>query len=67
MRRERVTEEEIRAAACNQGLASLEAVESLVLETDGTFSVVWRTSEGSFSSMSDVLGRPAERPDKGSD
>jgi len=50
-----------------QGLASLETVESLVLETDDTFSVVWRKSEISFSSMSDVPDHPAARPNEGSD
>jgi uncharacterized membrane protein YcaP (DUF421 family) len=62
MRRERVTEEEIRAAVRNQGLAIIDDVESIVLETDGTFSVVWRKREGTGteSSLRDVPGHPEE-------
>ncbi len=36
----RVTEGEIRAAVRSQGVASVEDVEAVVLETDGSFSVV---------------------------
>ena len=40
MRRERVTESEIRSAVRGQGFADIEARLSVVLETDGTFSVI---------------------------
>lgn len=40
MRRARVTEGEIRQAARGSGRASLEDVEAVVLETDGTLSVL---------------------------
>jgi uncharacterized membrane protein YcaP (DUF421 family) len=60
MRRERVTEEEMRAAVRNQGLSSIDDVESIVLETDGTFSVVWRKTGGTESSLRDVPGHPEE-------
>jgi len=40
MRRERVTESEVRAAIRSQGITRLEAVTAVVLETDGTFSVI---------------------------
>ncbi len=40
MRRERVTEDEVRAAARAQGIASLDGVAAVVLETDGSVSVV---------------------------
>ena len=40
MRRARVVETEIRAAVRQQGIASLEDVQAVVLETDGTFAVV---------------------------
>lgn len=40
MRRQRVLEAEVRAAVRGQGIASLEEVEAVVLETDGSFSVV---------------------------
>jgi uncharacterized membrane protein YcaP (DUF421 family) len=54
MRHERVTEEEIRAAARAQNLASLEIVENVVLETDGTLTVIWRNIEGSKSALADI-------------
>lgn len=42
--RERVTQEEIEAAARSSGHADLATVESVVLETDGSFSVIGRGS-----------------------
>lgn len=47
---ERVTESEVRAALRSSGLTTLEQAEAVVLETDGSFSVVQRAdSEGSSS------------------
>lgn len=40
LRRERVTEEEILAAARAEGTARLSEVAAVVLETDGSFSVI---------------------------
>ncbi|MGE4221458.1 MAG: DUF421 domain-containing protein [Alphaproteobacteria bacterium] len=40
LRKERVTEDEILAAIRAQGIGSLTAAEAVVLETDGSFSVV---------------------------
>ncbi|NYZ63208.1 DUF421 domain-containing protein [Luteimonas deserti] len=40
MRRARVTEEEIRAAARQAGSGALTEIDAVVLETDGTISVV---------------------------
>jgi len=40
LRRERVTEAEVRAAVRSSGIASLDHVRAVVLETDGSFSVV---------------------------
>lgn len=54
MRTERVTEEEVLAAARSEGLASLSDVEAVVLETDSSISVVQKRPEGSPSSMSTV-------------
>ena len=45
MRRERILEREIVAAVREAGHASLSTVEAVVLETDGTMSVVGRTGE----------------------
>ena len=44
MRRVRVTAEEIRAAARASGLATLGDVAAIVLETDGSFSVIPRSN-----------------------
>ena len=55
MRRQRVTESEIRAAIRSKGLAAIEAVEAVVLETDGTFSVVEKSPDtSSRSALEDV-------------
>lgn len=43
LRKERVVEGEVRSAIRAQGIASVDAVEAVVLETDGTFSVMSRT------------------------
>lgn len=42
MRRERVTEEEVRAAARSQGMTSPDEALAVVLETDGSFTVLRR-------------------------
>lgn len=49
MRRERVGEDDIRAAIRSQGLGALELVDSVILETDGSLSVVTRGKAGSDS------------------
>lgn len=54
MRRERVTEAEALAAIRSQGVASLDAVEALVLETDGSFSTVQRTERSDASALRSV-------------
>ena len=40
LRRTRLTEEEVRAAVRSQGLPAIEDVEAIVLETDGSLSVI---------------------------
>lgn len=50
LKRARVTEDEVRAAVRANGMASLEQAQAVVLETDGSFSVVGKgTGEGSSS------------------
>jgi uncharacterized membrane protein YcaP (DUF421 family) len=46
MRSERVGEEEVTAAIRSAGFVHRDQVEAVVLETDGTFSVVGRTRGG---------------------
>ncbi|MEW6613031.1 MAG: YetF domain-containing protein [Pseudomonadota bacterium] len=63
MRRERVTEPEIRAAVRAQGIARLEMVEAVVLETDGSFTVVPRQEQAADASALANVARPAASPD----
>jgi uncharacterized membrane protein YcaP (DUF421 family) len=53
MRSQRVAEADVRAAVRQNGLASLEDVAAVILEADGTFSVIERAS-GSLSALSDL-------------
>ncbi len=62
MRRARVVEAEIRAAVREQGIASLEEVEAVVLETDGSFSVIKQGGGTSAPSALDpILSRARGR------
>ena len=54
MRQERIVHAEIRAVVREQGLASLEEVEAVVLETNGGFSVVPRTEATERTAFSDM-------------
>ena len=56
LRQERVTGEEIRAAVRSEGIASLDEVAAVVLETDGSFSVLRRTEDGGTSALANVAG-----------
>lgn len=60
MRTQRVTEEEIRAALRTQGTGDLSSVEAVVLETDGTISVVPEAPEGDRSALANVPPQKAE-------
>jgi uncharacterized membrane protein YcaP (DUF421 family) len=50
----RVTESEVKAALRSAGIASYADVEAVVLETDGSFSVVPRSHSGNKEALSDV-------------
>lgn len=50
----RVAPEEVMAAVRSSGFASLGQVEAVVLETDGSFSVVGPSSDGSTSALANV-------------
>lgn len=58
LRKARVTEDELRSAVRSSGVLALEQVEAVVLETDGSLSVVQRGSQAGPSSLEDVQGRP---------
>ncbi|MGD8106267.1 DUF421 domain-containing protein [Pantoea sp. FN0302] len=53
MRSSRVTKDEVRSAIRAGGFAALEDIEAVVLETDGSFSIVRSGAEGR-SALSDV-------------
>ncbi|MEO8217369.1 MAG: YetF domain-containing protein [Acidobacteriota bacterium] len=58
LKRERVTEGEVRAAVRARGHASLADVDAVILETDGSFSVIGRIGELPPSALQDVDGYP---------
>jgi uncharacterized membrane protein YcaP (DUF421 family) len=55
--RTRVSPDEVRAAVRSQGIRLLDDVEAVVLETDGSFSVVGRAEGSGPSSLEGVEGR----------
>ncbi len=54
LREHRVTEEEVYQAVRAQGLGDLGSVDAVVLETDGSFSVVSRSAAGARDALSNV-------------
>ncbi|MGB8510356.1 MAG: YetF domain-containing protein [Pyrinomonadaceae bacterium] len=60
MRGARVTEGELLAAMRAQGQATLESVEAVVLETDGSFSIVARREQPGSSTLAGLVGRQEE-------
>lgn len=54
MRRERVTEDEVVAAIRGQGIAALDEVEAVVLETDGSVSALKKAEGGPASALAGV-------------
>lgn len=54
LRKARVTEAELRAAVRASGSASLEGIEAVVLETDGSFSVISAAAGGGRSALAGV-------------
>ena len=64
MRAQRVTEQEVLAAARIQGVADLGEVEAIVLETDGEFSVVHFGEPRRDPTTRDVPGAGVRAPRK---
>jgi uncharacterized membrane protein YcaP (DUF421 family) len=56
MRRHHVTEDQILGAVRRQGVGSLEEVQAVVLEPNGTFSVVERGKAGDGSAVVQLVG-----------
>lgn len=64
LRRERVVDAEIWAAVRAQGIADLAEVEAVVLETDGTFTVVPKIEQPQKPTLQNVIGyqRRSQQP-----
>jgi uncharacterized membrane protein YcaP (DUF421 family) len=56
MRRNRVTEDEVFAALRNAGHVGFDDTEAVVLETDGSFSVVGKDASGGRAAIEGVRG-----------
>jgi uncharacterized membrane protein YcaP (DUF421 family) len=56
MKAERVNEGEILQAMRSQGVTEPEQVEAVVLETDGSFSILHKTNEARAAVLSNVAG-----------
>ncbi len=54
MKQERVAEGEILAALRSSGLSAVEDADAVVLETDGSFSVIQNLDDSSASALKDV-------------
>jgi uncharacterized membrane protein YcaP (DUF421 family) len=65
MMRERVTTEEVRNAAREQGIASLNGIAAVVLETDGSFTVLQEFASGEASSALANVGGAGDHVDTG--
>ncbi|HEY1953257.1 MAG TPA: YetF domain-containing protein [Gemmatimonadaceae bacterium] len=61
LRKERVTEEEVRAAIRDEGLTRVEDVDAVVLENDGTLTVAHTSKRPGVSSLVDAQVPPDER------
>lgn len=55
MKTERVTESEVLAAARGAGFGSMVEIDAIVLETDGSVSVIGRSTAGDRSALCDVV------------
>jgi uncharacterized membrane protein YcaP (DUF421 family) len=67
LKRERVTEEEVRAAIRAKGINRVEDVDAVVLENDGTLTVAWEAKGPGRSSLVDATvpgGTRAEESEK---
>ncbi|MGJ7439620.1 YetF domain-containing protein [Aquipuribacter sp. MA13-6] len=56
MRGQRLTEGEVRQAVRASGTGDLARVAAVVLESDGTLSVIGRSDAGDLSAATDVAG-----------
>lgn len=54
MKKERIAEGEILAALRSNGVSAIEDADAVILETDGSFSVIQNIDESSASALRDV-------------
>ncbi len=60
LRQQRLTEKEVRAAIRAKGYARLSRVEAVIMEADGSFSVLPRTGETADTAQPDVADYPPD-------
>jgi uncharacterized membrane protein YcaP (DUF421 family) len=60
MRKERITEEEVRGAIREEGVKKVEDVTAVVLENDGSLTVVWKGKGRGRSALRDVKDAEGE-------
>ena len=58
MRHQRVAKGEVLAALRSKGIVAIEDAEAVILETDGSFSVIEKIKSSSASALVDVKGYP---------
>lgn len=61
MREERVSESEVRSALRSHGVARIEEVGALVLETDGSFSLLEEVDSPDSFGLGDASRRPGDK------
>lgn len=65
LKRERVTEEEVRAAIRAKGVTRVEDVDAVVLENDGTLTVAWTSKEpGAKTALVDAKAGAGDKPEE---
>ena len=64
MKKERITEEEVRAAIRQQGVERIEDADAVVLENDGTLTVAWAAKKPGASSLIDAKPDKKEKAQK---
>ena len=60
MKRERLTEDELRSAVRQQGIGAMEEVAAVILETDGSLNVIQASARGPRTALANVQGSQAE-------
>ena len=59
LRSQRVTPEEVRAAIRAQGIGQMSEVEAVILENDGSFSILRTTVQPATTAINDVRNYPS--------